>query len=49
MPNMGTIGLGMCIRYELGWNKIRMPLMINKVPQCTLTQLSHIDLSKYDS
>ena len=49
MPNMEKIGLGICIRYDLGSNNIRIPLMIIKVPQCTLAQLSVIDLGKYDS
>ena len=49
MPNMGTIILCMFIRYDLDTNKIRMPLMINKVPQCNLSQLLLLALSKYDS
>ena len=48
MPNMEEIALCMSIRYDLDRNNIRMPLMINKVPQCTLAKLSTIDLSKYD-
>jgi hypothetical protein len=49
MPNMKTIYLRMCIRYDLDDNNIRIPLMINKLPQCTLSQLSALFLSKYDS
>ena len=32
MPKMEYIYLRMCIRYDLGRNNIRMPLLINKVP-----------------
>ena len=49
MPNMEGIYLGMCIRYNLDTNNIRMPLIINKVPSCNLSKLSTIALSKYDS
>ena len=49
MPSMENIGLGMCIKYGLDGNNIRISLMmINKMPECTLTQLSRLDLGKYD-
>ena len=48
MPNMESIYLSMCIKYDLGSNKIRMPLLISKVPQSNLGQLYGLGLSKYD-